>query len=527
MADNDSDRTISTGGRSNVSGGNLAPRKPDPLLNTVFADRYTILEVLGKGGMGVVYKARHDLMDRLVAIKMMLPQFVSDDVSLARFQREARAASKINHQNVISIHDFGITPDTGVAYLVMDYVEGETLAAAIKRDGQLGVGRAVKIFLQVCDALITAHQQGIIHRDLKPGNIMLVTQQDKQKDSVKVLDFGVAKLAAAENETDQQRLTTTGEIFGSPVYMSPEQCSGATLDARSDIYALGCVIYETLTGKAPCIGKNALETISRHITMMPASFSEARPDLHIPESIEEIVFRALQKDPDKRQQSMQQLYDELSVGMPGMSASAISQPDLRRQSLTGRETAGLKTTVRMADQSAATANNRALPVVAACIGALVIAGGALAWFMQSHASPGPKAAVQVTPVTTTTEHHGSGVRKPAVQAPSVTTSTDTKPSTPATDTDTKESPAATTTTVTASYGVETKGNSPLPAKLTAKILAKITAKHVTKLKVNKVVDDVAPAPVKHHHDSDYYDYAVRHENEGSPAQLPGKLFGNE
>jgi serine/threonine-protein kinase len=511
MADNDTDtdRTISTGGRSNVSGGNVTARKPDPLLNTVFAERYTILEVLGKGGMGVVYKARHDLMDRLVAIKMMLPQLVSDDVSLARFQREARAASKIAHQNVIAIHDFGITPDTGVAYLVMDYVEGETLGAAIKRDGQLGVTRAVKIFLQVCDALVTAHQQGIIHRDLKPGNIMLVTQHDKQKDFIKVLDFGVAKLASAENETDQQRLTTTGEIFGSPVYMSPEQCSGGSLDARSDIYALGCVIYETITGEAPCIGKNALETISRHLTMTPASFAEARPDLYIPEWLEEVVFKSLQKDPNDRQQSMQELYDELSAGISATPNLTVSQSKLRAtEARSSRESGSVQragSSAGTAPGAAQTGGNKILPVVAACIAVLVVLGGAAIWFVQQ---TGHK---QVPAVTQTA---------PPVKAPTPAPIKATTPTPAASATEPTPSP---TVTVKASNSVETKTASPLPAKLVEKVLSKVARKP----KAAKVVDDVAPAPVSHHHGSDYYDYAVRHENEGSPAQLPGKLFGNE
>jgi serine/threonine protein kinase len=293
--------------------------KVDPLVGTVVAERYRVLELVGKGGMGVVYKARHEMMERTVALKMLLPQLLADENAVPRFQREARAASRINHSNIIGLHDFGQTED-GRPYLVMDYIEGESLSDVLKREGQLGVSRSAHIFIQVCDALSHAHELGIIHRDLKPGNIMLVPAEDA-RDFVKVVDFGIAKMYEAEEGHEAQKLTATGELFGSPVYMSPEQCAGQQLDARSDVYALGCVMYETLTGKLPCAGKTVIETVSRQMNTIPPGFADARPDLYIPEWIEGIIFRALQKDPAKRQQSMRDLQEEIRIGLSNQSTS--------------------------------------------------------------------------------------------------------------------------------------------------------------------------------------------------------------
>lgn len=292
----------------------------DPLIGTLIAERYRILQLVGRGGMGVVYKARHEMMERTVAIKMLLPQLTADEGAAARFQREARASSRINHSNIISLHDFGKTED-GVPYIVMDFIEGESLADVLKREKQLGTSRCAHIFTQVCDALAHAHELGIIHRDLKPGNIMLLQTEDAH-DVVKVVDFGIAKMYESE-EGEMQKLTTTGELFGSPVYMSPEQCGGYELDSRSDIYSLGCVMYETLTGKLPCVGKTVLETISKQISAAPPAFSAARPDLFIPDWMESIVTRALSKDPARRQQSMRQVQDEIGLGISSHSSASV------------------------------------------------------------------------------------------------------------------------------------------------------------------------------------------------------------
>jgi serine/threonine protein kinase len=276
--------------------------------------------VLGTGGMGVVYRARHALMDRIVAIKMLQGQLISDSLSVKRFHQESKAASRINHRHVITVYDFGISPQ-GLPYIVMDYLEGTSLADFIKSDGQIGVERTIKIIGQACDALHHAHKQGVVHRDLKPSNIVLINY-DEEKDFVKVVDFGVAKLMNTNTEGGQ-RLTQAGEVCGSPVYMSPEQCMGQELDARSDIYSMGIVVYETLTGKLPILGKSMVETMSRHVSEVPPSFNAVRPDLYIPARLEQVVFKALAKDPNDRHQSMDEMRQELELAIPRPGSSQV------------------------------------------------------------------------------------------------------------------------------------------------------------------------------------------------------------
>jgi serine/threonine protein kinase len=284
----------------------------DPYVGTVLANVYEIHSIIGHGGMGVVYKARHAMMDRIVAIKMLKAQLITDSMSVKRFQQEVKASSRINHPHVVAVYNFGLTPQ-GLPYIVMDYLEGNTLAGVIRRDGQLGVERGVKIVSQACEGLAYAHKQGVVHRDLKPGNIVL-TDYDGDSEFVKVVDFGVAKLMGGT--ADSQRLTQAGDICGSPVYMSPEQCMGQELDWRSDIYSMGVVIYETLTGCLPLVGTTMVDTMAKQCSEMPPPFATARPDLYIPERIQQVVFKALAKDPNNRHQSMDELREELYLAIP-------------------------------------------------------------------------------------------------------------------------------------------------------------------------------------------------------------------
>jgi len=286
--------------------------------------KYDIIDVIGHGGMGVVYKGRQVLMDRTVAIKMLQSQHIADSMSVKRFHQEGKAASKMNHPHVITVYDFGVTPTSGQPFIVMDYLLGTDLSQIIKDEGQLGVERSLKILAQSTDALDHAHRMGVIHRDLKPSNIMLIDYED-EKDYVKVVDFGVAKLISAGGE--QQRLTQMGEVCGSPVYMSPEQCQGLELDSRSDIYSMGIVIYETLTGRLPILGKTMVETMSKHITEAPPRFTEVRPDLYIPERLEAVVFKALSKNRDDRHQSMAELTRDLETAIPRAGKSQVLRTD--------------------------------------------------------------------------------------------------------------------------------------------------------------------------------------------------------
>ncbi len=284
-------------------GGLLVAAKQEPLVGSIIEEKYEILEVLGGGGMGVVYKAKHLLMHRTVAIKMLLPEVVASEIALARFQQEAQAASSLSHPNILTVFDFGQTVD-GKPYLVMDFLEGRSLSQILEDDGYLPLQRAVPIFIQICAGLAHAHQKGVIHRDLKPANIMLVDFEGVG-DFVKIVDFGIAKLLPRQDgEGKPMELTHTGQIFGSPLYMSPEQCRGISLDARSDIYSLGCVMYRIVAGESPFMGQDALEAMFKQVNENPHPFATCCPEFEIPEAFEAVVMKMLKKDPSERFQTM-------------------------------------------------------------------------------------------------------------------------------------------------------------------------------------------------------------------------------
>jgi len=304
------------GGVCPHDGNALVALPQDPYIGRRIADKYQVLSVLGTGGMGIVYLARHETMQSNVAIKMLRAQFVGDSSSVKRFNHEAIATRRLSHPNVITTYDHGLTPQ-GQPYIVMEVLQGKSLADEIKKLKQISVDRVIHIFSQACDAIEHAHKQGILHRDLKPGNIMLI-DFNEDPDFVKVVDFGVAKFMPTPQaaNVEIQSLTQAGEVCGSPVYMSPEQCLGQDLDRRADVYSMGVVLYEALTGKLPLLGKNMMETMSKHINLAPPSFKEVRPDLYIPEKIEQAVMRALSKQPDARQPNMAMLKQELQFAVP-------------------------------------------------------------------------------------------------------------------------------------------------------------------------------------------------------------------
>jgi len=301
----------------------LTPILTDTMVGTVLADRYEILEKLGTGGMGLVYKAKHLLMKRLVAIKLMLPQYASNATALKRFQHEAQAASHLNHPNILTVYDFGVTPQ-GQPYLVMDLLEGTNLSAVLEGAGYLSPDRAVNIFSQTCSALAHAHSKNVIHRDLKPGNIMLV-EYEGRKDWVQIVDFGMAKILQAV-DGEREELTKAGEVFGSPMYMSPEQCMAKELDARSDIYSMGCVMYRTLTGKPAVAGNTAMECFNKHANGEPEPFASVCPEFNLSANLEYIVFKAMAKEPGDRYQSMLELRDALLAEVQDTNEISSSMP---------------------------------------------------------------------------------------------------------------------------------------------------------------------------------------------------------
>ncbi len=282
----------------------------DNMVGQLFEDRFEIISVLGRGGMGMVYKARQVHMDKIVAIKTVVQGTVFDDKSFLRFEQEARTAASLTHPNIISIFDFGRSKEQGFAYLVMEYISGKNLEDVIIESEALPPERFWRIFSQVCDGMQHAHNKGIIHRDLKPTNIMLCLQEENF-DQVKIVDFGLAKLSRGQ----EQHLTQSGIVLGSPLFMSPEQGRGAELDHRSDIYSLACVMYSSLTGHVPLKGANSMATIYKHISDRPPFMSEVAPELNISPRLEEVVMRALEKDPALRPQSMDTFRDEIAEAL--------------------------------------------------------------------------------------------------------------------------------------------------------------------------------------------------------------------
>ncbi|MBC7997867.1 MAG: serine/threonine protein kinase, partial [Leptolyngbya sp.] len=239
----------------------------------IVADRYRIVSLLGHGGMGAVYKVEQIFLEQTFALKTLTAKNFSD-IAIKRFQKEAQAAGKLTHPNLVRALDFGVLKN-GNPFYVMDLVEGDNLAEYSRKIGSLNLEEVFKIFIPICFALGYAHTEGIIHRDIKPGNIMLAKTGNPIDPFVpKIVDFGIAKLTDAEDGT-AVNLTQTGEIFGTPLYMSPEQCYGKKLDHRSDIYSLGCVLYEALTGAPPFTGESVLAVMLRHQSEEPASLKEA------------------------------------------------------------------------------------------------------------------------------------------------------------------------------------------------------------------------------------------------------------
>lgn len=279
---------------------------PDELVGKQF-NKYRIISLLGRGGMSSVYKAQHILLGNTVAIKVLHPKNLMDAAAINRFKQEAAAASRLSHPNIISVHDFDV--DEGRPFQAMDCLEGISLDQELRAHGPLPVARAVHIWLQICSAMRHAHSHGIIHRDLKPTNVMLVNQ-DGDRDFVKIVDFGIAKILPQAGEAVHQ-LTQTGEVFGSPWYMSPEQCLGKRVDARSDIYSMGCLIYETLVGKPPFEGDSVLETIHKHVNEPAPSVASAVKDRSAGARLDHLLGKAMAKDPDERYQSMEELADDL------------------------------------------------------------------------------------------------------------------------------------------------------------------------------------------------------------------------
>ena len=301
---------------------------PDPLLGRVINDRYTVVEQIGEGGMGRVYKALQAPLDRVVALKV-LRVVDGRDLNLSkRFSLEAAVTARLTHPNTIKLYDFGCTPD-GIFFIAMEYLNGRNLQDVLKHEGSLAQDRVIHIAQQICRSLGEAHALGIIHRDLKPSNVMLLSQPDDH-DFAKVLDFGLVKFFAGENPKGD--VTDIGTFVGSPDYMSPEQARNRQPDQRSDVYSLGVVLYQMLTGHPPFVAESSMDVILKHLLEAPVPPREARPDLKIAPELQEIVLRCLAKEREDRYQSMDDVLTQLKVarspstGFSSPTPSSLYQP---------------------------------------------------------------------------------------------------------------------------------------------------------------------------------------------------------
>lgn len=308
----------------------LATQRIDEYSGKVIDNRYELLTLIGQGGMSVVYKANDKKLTKTVAVKLLLPHLVSNPISFQRFQQEERAASSLSHSNIVAIHDFGAT-ESQEPYIVMDFLDGTPLNDAIKMLRVLPVERSVLIFIQIADAIQHAHANNVLHRDLKPSNVILL-HHGIQNDQVKLVDFGIAKLMPQDGG-ESLHLTKTGEVFGSPFYMSPEQCRGEKLDCRSDIYSAGCLMYEVLVGKPPIAGANLMETLYKQLNEIPVSLSVACPERQIPQKLEAIIFKSLHKEQSMRYQTMADLKTDLESLLNEIEAGWLTRVKLKCQLL--------------------------------------------------------------------------------------------------------------------------------------------------------------------------------------------------
>ena len=305
----------------------VSPLNPDdPLVGAVLAGRYVVKGRIGEGGMGLVYEGLHRDIDKQVAIKVLRDDLSRRPEVVARFRQEAKSASRIGHENIVDISDFGETT-RGASYFVMEFLDGEDLANVLGREVTVDAERACAIVLQCCRALSATHAKGIVHRDIKPENIFL-TKRDGVDDFVKIVDFGIAKMSDIETDgAPGRKLTKTGMIFGTPEYMSPEQAAGKDSDHRVDVYALGIILYECMAGGVPFEGDTFMGVLTQHLFAELPPITEVNPNAKVSPELELVIRKALAKDPADRYQDTEELAEAITCALDGrLSRATMKTP---------------------------------------------------------------------------------------------------------------------------------------------------------------------------------------------------------
>jgi serine/threonine-protein kinase len=366
-------------------------RDSDPLLGKVLDGRYEIQAILGEGGMGLVYKAKHVTLGKKLAIKVLKAEVSKDQEIVQRFRQEAQSATSIGNHHIIDISDFGVLPD-GSTYFVMEYLDGKSLTKAIEPGSPLRASRTIHIAKQLCRALGAAHEIGIVHRDLKPDNIYLISRGG-DPDFVKVLDFGIAKVVGQKS-----KLTQVGQVFGTPHYMSPEQCAGTAVDKRTDIYALGVIMYEMSSSRVPFDADNLMGILTKHLYEEPVAPHELPPPVDVPPALEAVILKCLAKKTDARYQTMQEVLADLELVEQGLTPNAVVEGVRRNTARGGDTVAQARGTTGGIDVGAfelPKSKNTGLFIGAAIVALLVVGGGIYAFAGGSE--PPPVATVKPEP----------------------------------------------------------------------------------------------------------------------------------